>query len=253
MKIAITEKKVPYCEEEGCEGLVKPKIVFFGEQLPAAFFAARDLPGEADLCLVMGTSLSVQPFASLPASCAAATPRVLINMDQVGGIGSRPDDVLVLGDCDSGVRKLAEAAGWEEELEQLWKMTSPEKAGWREEEARRERERVEAMTEDERIEEEVEQLTRGVAETLRLERAQTEWLERHIEEKAEKVEKVGGAAAAASAVSETNGVEAGDISKEQEAILRAEDVPPPKSRQPTSADAGGGLQHVFPWLSRPSL
>ncbi|KAH8075905.1 NAD+ binding protein [Aureococcus anophagefferens] len=46
-------------------GLVKPDIVFFGEGLPRRFFelANRDLP-RCRLLLVIGTSLSVQPFAS---------------------------------------------------------------------------------------------------------------------------------------------------------------------------------------------
>jgi len=47
-------------------GLVKPDIVFFGEMLPARFHRQRaaDLP-QADLLIVLGTSLVVQPFASL--------------------------------------------------------------------------------------------------------------------------------------------------------------------------------------------
>ena len=47
-------------------GLVKPDIVFFGEQLPERF--RRLVPADFDACdllLVMGTSLQVQPFASL--------------------------------------------------------------------------------------------------------------------------------------------------------------------------------------------
>ena len=45
---------------------VKPGIVFFGESLPHRFFslAERDFQ-ECDLLLVLGTSLVVQPFASL--------------------------------------------------------------------------------------------------------------------------------------------------------------------------------------------
>lgn len=52
------------------EGLVKPDIVFFGESLPARFFQymATDF-SKADLLIVMGTSLTVQPFASLIGQC----------------------------------------------------------------------------------------------------------------------------------------------------------------------------------------
>ena len=45
---------------------MKPDIVFFGESLPDRFWEAAetDFPA-ADLLIVMGTSLVVQPFASL--------------------------------------------------------------------------------------------------------------------------------------------------------------------------------------------
>lgn len=125
MKQAITKAEVPHCLVPQCNGLVKPDIVFFGEQLPDAFHRNRSLPSKADLCIVMGTSLSVQPFASLPGLCEEGVPRVLINLECVGGIGSRADDVLILGDCDTGVRKFATALGWEAELEALWKDTAP--------------------------------------------------------------------------------------------------------------------------------
>lgn len=50
----------------GCGGVLKPEITFFGEQLPPAFESAFREAQRADLMLVLGTSLSVQPAASLP-------------------------------------------------------------------------------------------------------------------------------------------------------------------------------------------
>lgn len=120
MKEAIQNREVPYCLMPRCRGLVKPDIVFFGEKLPDTFHQNMALPGAADLCFIMGTSLSVQPFASLPGFCPEGVPRVLINLERVGSLGCRADDVLLLGDCDSGVRMLAAALGWTEELEALW-------------------------------------------------------------------------------------------------------------------------------------
>jgi NAD-dependent histone deacetylase SIR2 len=156
----IVEKgKVPHCKE--CGGLVKPDIVFFGEALPESFFLNRSLPKEADLCIVMGTSLSVQPFASLPSMCSEGTPRVLINMDRVGGLGSRPDDVLLLGDIDANVRKFAKAMGWDEELEALWEETNPDVKS-------REAEDVPPQTRDERLQDEVDRLTEEVERSLTL-------------------------------------------------------------------------------------
>jgi NAD-dependent SIR2 family protein deacetylase len=54
-------------KNKNCNGLWKPKIVFFGESLPESFFLnlQSDL-GNTDLILVMGTSLQVTPVASIP-------------------------------------------------------------------------------------------------------------------------------------------------------------------------------------------
>ncbi|KAK0668548.1 NAD-dependent protein deacetylase hst2-1 [Cercophora samala] len=121
MREFVSRGEVPRCEEEGCGGLVKPDIVFFGEQLPKAFFDRKDMAEEADLVLVMGTSLQVHPFAGLVNLAEERVPRVLFNLERVGGMGSQADDVLVLGDCDEGVRKLADELGWREELEEKWR------------------------------------------------------------------------------------------------------------------------------------
>ena len=56
---------VPRCEI--CGGTVKPDITFFGEMLPdGALERAADLAAAADLMLVLGSSLVVQPAASIP-------------------------------------------------------------------------------------------------------------------------------------------------------------------------------------------
>lgn len=121
MKEYVFKGEVPRCVDAKCDGLVKPDIVFFGEQLPEQFHKNRHVPSYGDLVLVMGTSLTVQPFASLPEMARDETPRVLFNLERVGSLGSRPDDVLVLGDCDSGVRKLADELGWGAQLDATWR------------------------------------------------------------------------------------------------------------------------------------
>ena len=123
MKEVIQNREVPHCLTPECNGLVKPDIVFFGEALPELFHTNKTLLFSTDLCFTMGTSLAVQPFASLPGLCGDGVPRVLINLERVGNLGSRADDVLLLGDCDSGVRTFAAAMGWAEELEALWTET----------------------------------------------------------------------------------------------------------------------------------
>ncbi|MDG6244110.1 MAG: NAD-dependent protein deacylase [Methanolobus sp.] len=56
---------VPLCTE--CGGLIKPDIVFFGEMLDQnEFTKAVEASSQADLLIVIGSSLVVQPAASLP-------------------------------------------------------------------------------------------------------------------------------------------------------------------------------------------
>ncbi|KAJ4422373.1 Sir2 histone deacetylase Hst2 [Gnomoniopsis sp. IMI 355080] len=124
MKKHVLSGEVPRCvDKETCNGLVKPDIVFFGEALPSAFFHSVPVMEEADLALVMGTSLTVHPFAALPDRVEEDCPRVLFNMERVGSLGTRPDDVLALGDCDANVCTLADELGWLDELHKLWEDT----------------------------------------------------------------------------------------------------------------------------------
>ena len=53
---------VPKCD---CGGIIRPDVVLFGEMLPACFNDALDYIGKADLLIVAGTSLAVEPAASL--------------------------------------------------------------------------------------------------------------------------------------------------------------------------------------------
>ncbi|KAH6706376.1 DHS-like NAD/FAD-binding domain-containing protein [Leptodontidium sp. 2 PMI_412] len=172
MKEKVESGDVPHCLVPECNGLVKPDIVFFGEQLPKSFFDNHDAPRMADLVIVLGTSLSVQPFASLPSMAREGVPRILINKDEVGDFGTRLDDVMILGDCDEGVRKLADALGWREELEELWYETTGK---FKEKEAAKVSEREQTMTKDELLEAEIEKLSAGIDSTLKLTKDHVEW------------------------------------------------------------------------------
>lgn len=120
-------------------GLVKPKIVFFGEELPDRF---RDLHlndlASCSLLLVIGTSLAVAPFNSLLAKANPDAPRLLINRQPSGLCDALPGgfryhlepkganwrDVFLEGDADAGIFSLASALGWMSDLEACMEATT---------------------------------------------------------------------------------------------------------------------------------
>ncbi|RCH89291.1 NAD-dependent protein deacetylase sirtuin-2 [Rhizopus stolonifer] len=151
--------QVPHCEE--CDGLIKPDIVFFGEGLPKRFFDLLDDFEKADLLIVIGTSLQVQPFASLIDNVPDHIPRLLINREEAGvhhtksmgfdfkwKYGSKRD-VAHLGDCDESIEKLCELLGWRKDLDQLYhKGHEKLKAIWKQEEENEEEEEVVEQRQD---------------------------------------------------------------------------------------------------------
>jgi NAD-dependent deacetylase len=67
----------PRCRR--CGGRLKPRVVFFGEALPAgAMDDAMALCASCDLLLVVGSTLQVQPAASLPLVARQAGARIVI-------------------------------------------------------------------------------------------------------------------------------------------------------------------------------
>ena len=114
---------VPRCSH--CKGLVKPDIVFFGENLPGRFFSLQwsDLR-VCDLLVVMGTSLEVEPFNGLVDMVRSTSPRLLINRDLVGPFSEKrkrlaraAPDLAIKGDLVAGVKRLSALAGWSNDLD----------------------------------------------------------------------------------------------------------------------------------------
>src|SRR5690606_37863195 len=92
-------------------------IVFFGEKLPERFsrMIYNDIR-KVDFLIVIGTSLQVQPFASIIDLVPEDVPRLLINMEVVGEASrlmklfgqkgfefGKYRDVKWIGDCQEGV------------------------------------------------------------------------------------------------------------------------------------------------------
>ncbi|TPX51198.1 hypothetical protein SeLEV6574_g00429 [Synchytrium endobioticum] len=117
----IFEQRVPWCPmcSDADEGILKPDIVFFGESLPSTFdnYFASDRT-QADLLLVMGSSLKVAPVGNVMNKLPHHVPQILINLESLPHMSGF--DVQLLGDCDEIVKYLCTRLGWE----------LPEPRGW---------------------------------------------------------------------------------------------------------------------------
>lgn len=108
----VLNQKIPLCSrchndggkpEDGL-GVMKPNIVFFGEQLGEHFHSSLDTDKrEADLLIVIGSSLKVRPVALIPNSIQAQVPQILINKEPLDHMDF---DIELLGNCDDIIQEL---------------------------------------------------------------------------------------------------------------------------------------------------
>lgn len=121
IKEKIFADKLPRCPNKGCMGIIKPDIVFFGEDLPRKFYNFMKDMLQTDMVLVMGTSLEVQPFAGIIDTVRFNVPRVLFNREAVGPFKyqKRAQDIVAIGDLIENMVKFAEMIGWSEDMKTL--------------------------------------------------------------------------------------------------------------------------------------
>lgn len=124
----------PHCNKNH----VKPDVTFFGEDLPSKFYkSVRKDCSECDMLIVVGTSLSVYPFAGLPRFIKKDVPMILINNKKVnhktffGALRdlftsnnyvfdfSKDNNIFIGGDCQESARQLIEELGWQAEFDAL--------------------------------------------------------------------------------------------------------------------------------------
>ncbi|KAK9729773.1 Sir2 histone deacetylase Hst2, variant 2 [Basidiobolus ranarum] len=83
VKEKIFNSEIPKCQS--CDALIKPDITFFGETLPKRYHECIEEDFDhCELLIVIGTSLKVQPFASLIDRVGSHVPRLLINRELCG-------------------------------------------------------------------------------------------------------------------------------------------------------------------------
>jgi NAD-dependent deacetylase len=94
---------LPRCD---CGGILRPDVVWFGEQLPApALHRAFEIARSCDVFLVVGTSRAVMPAASL-ANLAASQGASIASFDLQCGEAS--GEGCIAGDCAATLPRLLE-------------------------------------------------------------------------------------------------------------------------------------------------
>lgn len=114
--------------------VLKPDIVFFGEDLPDEFHHNLELDKpECDLLLVIGSSLRVRPVSLIPGMLPPGVPQILINRESLGHCRF---DIELLGNCDTIISQLCRSLGPDfkdlsakSDLEQLDKISRSEIIG----------------------------------------------------------------------------------------------------------------------------
>ena len=103
----IQKNEIYYCP--ACKGPCKPNVVFYGEGLPTRFFEKLQECEDVDLIIIMGTSLKVQPFASIPYLTNPKADIVVLNMESVGGFQFNKlysNALFIEGKTDESIVKL---------------------------------------------------------------------------------------------------------------------------------------------------
>ncbi|MFT3890178.1 MAG: NAD-dependent deacylase [Anaerolineales bacterium] len=90
----IVKGNIPKCPN--CNGILKPDVILFGEQLPqVAWFDAQRAVRQCDLMLVAGSSLEVLPVAGLPMQALDRGAHLIIVNNTPTYLNVRADVVLM--------------------------------------------------------------------------------------------------------------------------------------------------------------
>lgn len=97
----LVDQEVPHCPK--CNNVLKPNVILFGEQLPIqALLSARQAAIQADVLIVVGSSLEVAPASDLPALVARNGGKLIIinleptHLDRAAEIVIHEDAAVIL-------------------------------------------------------------------------------------------------------------------------------------------------------------
>lgn len=107
LRAFLASGELPRCPE--CSGVMKPDVVLFGEQLPAAAMnAAIAHVSSADLMLIAGSSLEVMPVSQLPLRVHRQGGRLIV-VNLRSTYVDDDADVVIHGDVARVLPRIAEA------------------------------------------------------------------------------------------------------------------------------------------------
>jgi len=104
MRRKVSAEPVPHCS---CGGVIKPDVVFFGENVRDLDKALQAIES-SDLLLVLGSSLTVHPAAGLPRHAPGAV--AVVNRGEVA-LGPHPNRWFADADLDTFFRAVAAELG----------------------------------------------------------------------------------------------------------------------------------------------
>ena len=97
--------KIPTCLN--CNGILKPDVILFGEQLPqAAWYEAQRAARQCDLMVVAGSSLEVLPVAGLPMQALDRGAHLIIINNTPTYLNVRAD-VIIMDDVATTIPEIA--------------------------------------------------------------------------------------------------------------------------------------------------
>ena len=98
------EQIPPRCE---CGGIYKPECIFFGEMIPPQYLRRSEMAASAcDTMLVIGTSASVQPAASIPLIAKQAGAKIIeINLEKTS-LSKESSDYIIMGKAGEVLKTL---------------------------------------------------------------------------------------------------------------------------------------------------
>ena len=107
IKEEILQQKIPHCRKcstDNENAILKPDIIFFGEQLPDDFHKTISIDKEkCDLLIVMGSSLKVKPVSFVSELLPSHVPQILINRER---LPHKSFDIELLGNSDVIINEL---------------------------------------------------------------------------------------------------------------------------------------------------